>query len=1180
MIDTGASLTIISDATLKTICPNRLLLMKPFKGTLLAINDTPIETLGMIDLQFDNVKSITCVVVPDIHHEFIIGINSLIAGQAKIDLNRKKMIWFNHKFDMIPYQNTSNYISSCILQDELELKVQSLLLEYPEVFNDKSMPEPIITSQKMHIDTGSSPPIKCQSYRPALRKQHILENQVNEMVEAGILKPCTSPWASPCLLVPKPDGTYRLVGSFVKLNKVTLPDTYPLPNIQQIFDGLRGSKYYSTLDLKKGYFQIELDEESQLKASITCHLGTYKYCRAAMGLKNSGASFCRAIEEILRPYIGRFLYCYVDDILVFSQNLTQHFSHLRIVLDALQKANVQLRKSKCFFVKQSIDFLGYNVTEQGIHPIARKLNPILNAPSPQGKKSLQSFLGSTNYYRKFIPNYSMLTASLYDLLKQHVPFNWTSEHEHNYCLLKSHLTSDQILSYPRIYEPYNLYVDASQVGIGSVLCQYSEEGEEKVIQYYSRKLSPVEKRYSTVEREALALIASLKEFRPYLIGGVVNIHTDHKPLLSLFKRDIHNARINRWKLEISDYQITINYIKGSMNFCPDFLSRQPISHIDTVDYVMLDEKTKGVMNHIPLLNDKIPLSDLLQQQRNEYSNLYSKTDDELLIHNDLLYSIRRPTRLDLKYPRLLLPSKYRLQVIRNAHDSVCHQGIHKTLSYVRTCYVWKGMRNDIMSYINECSPCQLNRRINVKKTHHVIHHRNVRNALVSMDITGPLMTAPSGNKYILSIIDHASRWCEMIPLPTKTSLDITEAFYNHWICRYGLPACVLTDNAKEFKAKVLVDLCKRLHIERRFTSFYNPSCQGKNERVHATIKSMLRKLMQDDTSQWEKHLHACLFAYRTTVHSSIGVSPYYLQYGDFPNLPFTVLDKFDEEGSDYYRNLQAAFQIAKEETRQAEMTNATRMNKISTESSFKPGDVVVLKNFIRTKMSHQNKGYFQVVTVRGPVLYMKHLFNGSLKILNVDKCRKVSEHTKMLNLFPERILVDSRTVDKFIDSNLRHRSSKPVQHSHRLRSLEHSRDTSQPRTPTDINAQVTTPRQPFNETSHANVIHQENNNLRDSIRQQQNQQNIDTRLNNSVTSTDQDLYQTTQKVVDNNNITPCGIHSPHVDFNIHDQQFTASTPTSKEDKDKYSTLRSYGKYKLRRKVKRPDRYGYIATISF
>jgi hypothetical protein len=391
LIDTGSSVTIISDAALKSICPNRILMLDRYTGPQLqAINDTPVQVLGTIELSFDNIKPLKCLVVPDLYNEFVIGLDSLKRGFANIDLLNRKMRWYDHSFDMIPYHNLGTYVGACTERTIIE-SVKTLLDKYPEIFNDKSMPDPIKTDQKMHIDTGDNKPIKCQAYRPPLRKTHILENQISQMVEAGILEPCTSPWASPCLLVPKPDGSHRLVGSFVKLNKLTTPDTYPLPKPQHIFDGLRGSQYFTTLDMKKGYFLMELDEESQLKAAVTCHLGTFKYKRAAMGLKNSGAQFCRIIESILRPFIGRFCYVYVDDILCYSRTLNDHLKHLRLILDKLKEAHVQLRKSKCFFARKEINFLGYRVSADGIFPIQDKLDPILKAPTPTSKKVTKFF---------------------------------------------------------------------------------------------------------------------------------------------------------------------------------------------------------------------------------------------------------------------------------------------------------------------------------------------------------------------------------------------------------------------------------------------------------------------------------------------------------------------------------------------------------------------------------------------------------------------------------------------------------------------------------------------------------------------------------------------------------------------------------------------------------------------
>ena len=211
---------------------------------------------------------------------------------------------------------------------------------------------------------------------------------------------------------------------------------------------------------------------------------------------------------------------YVDDIVVYSKNYDEHLSHLRLILKELSDAGVQLKRAKCHFAKTEIELLGFNIDKDGIRPIPSKVAPLAKAPAPNTKKQLQSFLGSANYYRRFIPKFSIISAPLYNLLKKDVPFEWTEGPQHAFEVLKQHLVSDKVmLSYPNVDKPYKMWTDASKIGIAGVLIQTDDDGHDRVVQYYSQKLNRAQQNYSVSEREALAIINSLKHFRTYLLGS-------------------------------------------------------------------------------------------------------------------------------------------------------------------------------------------------------------------------------------------------------------------------------------------------------------------------------------------------------------------------------------------------------------------------------------------------------------------------------------------------------------------------------------------------------------------------------------------------------------------------------------------------------------------------------------
>ena len=548
LVDSGADVSLISDSALKFLYPFRQLLLKPVTETITAINKTALNVMGSINLSFDNTKKpLNFIVVPDVNHQLIIGMDSMLKGDAELNVVRKTFKWFGRYYKLIDYIPHYTNVGASIKQTNTQIEIGEMLKNYESIFEERKYPGLINTEHMARIDTGNSPPIKCKMYRTPLKRQKAMRQQIDELLEYDIIEPSISPWAAPAMLVPKPGkDEFRLVGAYMKLNSVTVPDTYPIHPIQNIFDHMKNSKVYTKLDLRSSFYQVLIDPRDRDKTTFVCEYGAFRYTRMAMGLKNSSSIFCRVLESILKPYIAKFCFLYIDDILIYSENMEEHKKHLKIILDALKKANVQLKHSKCIFAAEEVELLGFIIGKNGIRPVAEKVRALEKAEPPRSKKQLQSFLGSANYYRKFLENYGMITVPLYDLLKKDVPFEWTDECQSAFDMVKSMLISDKVmLAYPDSNKKYKLFTDASGTGIAGVLKQTDNTGCDRVIQYYSQKLNKAQKNYSTTEREALAVVNSLKCFRTYVLGSEVEIYTDHRPLLPLFKKRIDCSRVER-----------------------------------------------------------------------------------------------------------------------------------------------------------------------------------------------------------------------------------------------------------------------------------------------------------------------------------------------------------------------------------------------------------------------------------------------------------------------------------------------------------------------------------------------------------------------------------------------------------------------------------------------------------
>ena len=346
-----------------------------------------------------------------------------------------------------------------------------------------------------HIDTGEAQPIRQQPYRvsPAVRNR--INEHVDKMLEHGTIQPSVSPWAAPVVLVKKKDGTERFCVDYRKLNGVTRRDSHPIPHVQDTLDCLHGTSHFSCLDLRSGYWQVEVDDESKAKTAFTTHNGLFEFRKMPFGLANAPSTFQRLMYAVLRSPQYDIYLVYLDDIIIFSQTFGDHLKHLNDVFSRLRSANIRLKPSKCSFACSEVEYLDHVVSR----PDPSKINAVEEFPIPRCTKDVRSFLGLANYYRRFIKNFAAIALPLHKLTRKHVHFLWDSECDIAVSTLKSALISAPILAYPDFSIPFELHTDASSTGIGFALCQIQGD-RNRAIAYGGRNLNPAERNYSTTER--------------------------------------------------------------------------------------------------------------------------------------------------------------------------------------------------------------------------------------------------------------------------------------------------------------------------------------------------------------------------------------------------------------------------------------------------------------------------------------------------------------------------------------------------------------------------------------------------------------------------------------------------------------------------------------------------------
>jgi hypothetical protein len=460
-------------------------------------------------------------------------------------------------------------------------QLQELLLKYshvwPTALPGGLPPERDITVQhSIPLVPGAVPPAP-RMYRLSPLEKAEVEKQVQSLLAKGFIQPSSSPYGAPLLFVPKPDGSLRMCTDWRALNKQTMKDVYPLRRIDDMVDTLKDAKVFSSIDLTQGYYQLRISPEDVPKTAFKTHLGLFEWKVLGFGLTNAPATFQRAMDNILKPFLGKFVCVYLDDICIYSKNPEDHLQHLEAVLQVLEKNQFYMNLSKSAFNRTEVKFLGHIITNGTVKPDPAKVQSVVNWPIPQSLHDLRSFLGLTNYFRRHIPHYAEICLPLTSQLKKGAALDCTTPA----CvsainLLKEKLTSSPVLHITDPSKPYTLVCDASAYALGAVLIQ-----EDHPIAFESRKVLPAEKNYTVGDRELLATVHSLKVWRCYLLGADFTIVSDHEPLKYLQTQPTLSGRQARWQDLLSQYHFKWLYRKGKENTAADALSRHPLLAVIT-----------------------------------------------------------------------------------------------------------------------------------------------------------------------------------------------------------------------------------------------------------------------------------------------------------------------------------------------------------------------------------------------------------------------------------------------------------------------------------------------------------------------------------------------------------------------------------------------------------------------
>ena len=476
-----------------------------------------------------------------------------------------------------------------------------MLIKYQDTFSRSSHDLGRTTLVEHHINLiPGTKPIKQPPYRLPLAKRREAEKEIQMMADRDLIEPSTSPFSSPAIIVPKKNGDIRFCIDYRRLNKVTIPDSQPLPHIGDCLDALGGSKWFSTLDLKSGFHQVGVAEEDRPKTAFCIPgSGLWQFKVMPFGAINSPAVFERLMEKIFAGMTYNALLIYLDDIIVYGKTFGVHLKHLEEVLERLKDSNLKLNSEKCIFFQKEVSFLGHLISEEGVRTSPEKVKCIQEWPIPTNISELRSFIGLCSYLRRFIPEFSNICKPLHILTEKGGNFEWTEKCDVAFHTLKQALISAPVLAFPdEKAGEFIVDADASNVALGSVLSQV-QDGQEKVIAYYSKCFSRTERKYCTTRKELLAIVSSIKHFHHYLYGHHFTVRSDHSSLRWLMNFNILEGQTARFLEFLSSYDFHVEHRSGVTHRNADALSRRPCSD-SNCEYCEKIER-RNEINHTGLI---------------------------------------------------------------------------------------------------------------------------------------------------------------------------------------------------------------------------------------------------------------------------------------------------------------------------------------------------------------------------------------------------------------------------------------------------------------------------------------------------------------------------------------------------------------------------------------------------
>lgn len=861
-------------------------------------------------------------------------------------------------------------------EDEASSEVPPSLDPLLEEFKDlmpaelpKVLPPRRAIDHEISLIPGARPPAR-GAYRMAPPELKELRRQLDELLDAGFIRPSKAPYGAPVLFQKKQDGSLRLCIDYRALNKVTVKNHYPIPLIADLFDQLGDATYFTKLDLRSGYHQVRIAAGDEEKTACVTRYGAFDWLVMPFGLTNAPATFCTLMNQVFQEYLDKFVVVYLDDIVIYSKTLEEHQKHLRKVFVKLREHHLFVKREKCAFAQQEIGFLGHIVGAGKIRMDPKKIQAIRDWPSPKNITELRSFLGLVNYYRRFIKGYSGKASLLTDLLKKESPWKWLSSHQGVFQALKDVVMSEPVLSLPDVRKPFEVETDASDFALGGVLLQ-----DGHPVAFESRKLNGAERKYAAQEKELLAIVHCLRGWRHYLLGSKFIVRTDNTAASHFLTQPKLTGRQARWQEALAEFDVEFLHKSGASNRVADALSRRAdLASIQRCNTLTSSDIQTSIRDRVRQHLKEDPLASTLKQTIDQGKTRRFWVEDGLIF---------------TKGNRLFIPRAggLRKTLMKECHDTLWagHPGWQRTLSLLSQGYYWPKMKEDVMTYTKTCLLCQQDKTERLKPGGLLeplpIPTRPWES--VSMDfINGlPKVDDLSG---IMVVIDRFSKYATFVPTSKAFGAEETAAlFFKHVVKYWGLPKSIISDRDSRFTSIFWSELFQMLGSKLCMSSSLHPQTDGQTERFNGLLEEYLRHFVSANQKDWVHLLDVAQLCFNARKSSASNRSPFEIVTGQQPILPHTIehhVEGRNRKVQDFTKEWQQNTEIARAYLEKA----SNRMKKWADHNrrpvEFEVGDLVMVKILPEQLRFLRNRDKRLLRKYEGPIRIIKRIGKNAYKV--------------------------------------------------------------------------------------------------------------------------------------------------------------------------------------------------------